>query len=144
MMIRLGCPAEKSLVATRLASDRHVLCASPSYLARVPPPTRPDDLERHDCLTYRREYEPALWVFDAQGRRQEVAVAGPLRSNSGEVLRQAAMDGMVLAMLPEWMVAGDLSAGLLLPCLPALRAYPAGYQAEIYACMPGRTSCRPR
>lgn len=67
-----------------------------------------------------------------QGRR-EVAVAGPLRSNSGEVLRPAALDGLGLALLPEWMVGEDVAAGLLVTCLPGVRAYPAGYQAEIYA-----------
>ncbi|GAC1340713.1 MAG: LysR family transcriptional regulator [Acetobacteraceae bacterium] len=133
VVIRLGRPDEKSLVSTCLASDRRVLCASPAYLARVAPPVIPADCARHACLAYHREYEPALWVFEERGRRREVAVSGPLRSNSGEVLRRAALDGLGLALLPEWMVAGDVEAGRLQLCLPALRAYPAGYQAEIYA-----------
>lgn len=133
LVIRLGRPAEKSYVATRLASDRRVLCASSAYLARVPAPGDPADLARHDCLTYRREYEPALWVFEVGRRRQEIAVTGPLRSNSGEVLKQAALDGLGLTLLPDWLVRQDIEGGRLVPCLPSLRAYPAGYQAEIYA-----------
>ncbi len=133
VVIRLGRPDEKSLVSTRLASDRRVLCASPAYLARVAPPAEPGDCVRHACLAYHREDEPALWVFEAAGRRREIAVSGPLRSNSGEVLHRAAMDGLGLALLPAWMVAGDVEAGRLQPCLPDQRAYPAGYQAEIYA-----------
>ncbi len=133
VVIRLGRPDEKSLAATRLAADRRVLCASPAYLAQAAPLARPADCARHACLAYHREHEPALWVFEQAGRRQEVAVAGPLRSNSGEVLRRAALDGLGLALLPEWMVAGDIGAGQLRPCLPLIRAYPAGYQAEIYA-----------
>jgi DNA-binding transcriptional LysR family regulator len=62
-----------------------------------------------------------------------VEVSGPLYSNSGEVLRQAAIDGLGLALLPEWMVGHDLAAGRLVACLPTGRAYPAGYQAEVYA-----------
>ncbi len=133
VVIRLGRPDEKSLASTRLAADRRVLCASPAYLTRVAPPATPADCARHACLAYHREYEPALWVFEESGRRSEVAVSGPLRSNSGEVLHRAALDGLGLALLPEWMVAGDIEAGRLQPCLPDLRAYPAGYQAEIYA-----------
>lgn len=133
VVIRLGRPDEKSLAWTRLAADRRVLCASPAYLARVPPPVEPADCARHACLAYHREHEPASWVFEAGGRRREVGVTGPLRSNSGEVLRRAALDGLGLALLPEWMVAGDIGAGHLHPCLPDVRAYPAGYQAEIYA-----------
>lgn len=133
VVIRLGRPAKKSFVATRLASDRRVLCASPGYLAQTPSIASPEDLEQHACLIYRREHEPAVWVFEVAGRRREVAVSGPLRSNSGEVLRRAALDGLGLALLPEWMVRADLGTGLLQPRLPQLRAYPAGYQAEIYA-----------
>ncbi len=133
VVIRLGLPSEKSLVAERLASARRVLCASPAYLARVPAPTGPGDLDRHACLCYRRDYEPVIWIFETDRGRCEVTVSGPLRSNSGEVLRKAARDGLGLALLPEWMVAQDLAAGRLVPCLSELRAYPAGYQAEIYA-----------
>ncbi len=133
LVIRLGRPPAKSYVATRLASDRRVLCASPAYLARVPAPGGPADLAGHPCLAYRREYEPALWVFEIGKGRQEIPVTGPLRSNSGEVLKQAALDGLGLALLPDWLVRADLEAGRLVACLPALRAYPAGYQAEIYA-----------
>lgn len=133
LVIRLGDPAEKSLVATRLASNRRVLCASPAYLARCPALTGPDDLVPHDCLAYQREDEPALWIFETGARRTEVPVSGPLRSNSGEVLRRAALDGLGMALLPQWLVASDLAAGLLVACLPELRAYPSGYNAEIYA-----------
>ncbi len=133
VVIRLGRPAEKSTVATRLASGTRILCASPAYLARVSPPARPQDLELHECLAYRREYEPAVWVFEEAGRRREVAITGKLRSNSGEVLRQAALDGMGMVLLPDWIVGDDVASGVLQQCLPGLRAYPAGYQAEIYA-----------
>jgi DNA-binding transcriptional LysR family regulator len=136
LAVRHGRPAEKSFVAHRLASARRVLCASPGYLARRPAPAAPEDVARHDCLCYRREHEPSVWVFEAgpgPGDRREVEVAGPLRSNSGEALRQAAIDGLGLALLPEWMVGHDVAAGRLVACLPALRAYPAGYEAGIYA-----------
>ena len=133
VVIRLGSPAEKSFVATRLASERRVLCASPAYLARCPAPVVVGDLARHECLAYQRQYEPALWIVEGADGRHEVPVSGLLRSNSGEVLRRAALDGLGLALLPNWLVAADLTAGLLIACMPESRAYPAGYQAEIYA-----------
>lgn len=55
-------------------------------------------------------------------------ISGPLRSTSGEALRQAALDGLGLALLPAWMVGRDVSAGCLAACLPRLRAHPAGYK----------------
>ncbi len=88
----------------------------------------------HPCLTYREADEAPVWVFTtADGTRQEVAVSGPFRSNSGEALRQAALDGMGLVLLPEWMLGEDVSTGRLTPLLPGLPAWPGRYQAEIYA-----------
>lgn len=133
VVIRLGRPAEKSLVSAQLAASRRILCASPEYLRLFPRLAGPDELARHACLCYRRESEPSVWIFETDAGRIEVPVSGPLRSNSGEALRRAALDGLGLALLPEWMVAEDVAEGRLVACLPELRAYPAGYQAEIYA-----------
>lgn len=131
--IRLGLPTEKSVVSTKLASAKRILCASPKYLSHSPPMTKPDDLAGHACLYYRRDYEPAVWVFETDAGRQEISVSGPVRSNSGEVLRKAAIDGLGVVLLPEWMLAQDVAAGRLIVCLPEINAYPAPYQAEIYA-----------
>ena len=133
VVIRLGQPAEKSLQARVLASGRRIMCASPSYLLHRSPPTGPDDLDRHDCLSYKQELEPPVWIFESDSGRREVLVSGPLYSNSGEVLRQAAVDGMGLVLLPEWMVAHELAAGRLIACEFTERVYPAGYGAEICA-----------
>lgn len=133
LVIRLGEPAEKSLVAHRLASAERVMCASPAYFAGNPAPTGPDDLRRHACLGYRRDVEPSVWVLETAAGRRELAVSGPLRSNSGEVLRAAALDGTGIVLLPRWMVAGDLRAGTLVRCLAETVSYPEGYRAEIYA-----------
>lgn len=131
--IRLGQPAEKSLDWRRLTTDRRMLCASPEYFRHHEPPAGLGDLDRHNCLTYGQEAEPAVWVAEHLGQRRDIVVTGSLRSNSGEVLRQAALDGLGLVLLPEWMVAWDVADGRLLTCLDALRLYPAGYGAEIHA-----------
>ena len=60
-------------------------------------------------------------------------MSGPFRSNSGEALRQAALDGMGLVLLPEWMLGEDVATGRLTPLLSGLPAWPGRYQAEIHA-----------
>ena len=70
----------------------------------------------------------------AEGRqRRAIEVSGPLRSNSGEALRQAALDGLGLVLLPAWMVGRDVATGRLVACLPEHRANPADQHATIYA-----------
>ncbi len=134
VVIRLGLPTGKSFIGHPLASGRRILCASPGYIARHGAPATPDAILKHPCLTYREEEEAPVWIFaTASGGRKEIAVSGPFRSNSGEALRQAALDGMGLVLLPEWMVGEDVAAGHLTALLAGLPAWPERYQAEIHA-----------
>ena len=86
--IRTGTLSDSSLIAKRLAPDRHVIVASPAYLARNGRPLRPEDLANHNCLVLGER----LAVVVQQGRRRDAACAsaGSLRSNNGELLCHAA------------------------------------------------------
>ena len=136
LVIRLGAPMEKALVARELASGTRHLCAAPAYLAGRPPVTHPDDLRGHDCLLYRTPQLRPAWIFENAGGRYELRLAGTLVANSGEVLRQAAIDGQGVALLPEWQAGADLAAGTLLRLLPDYRAYPEGFAEAVYAVHP--------
>ena len=133
IVIRLGAPDDKTVIAHRLTSARRVLCASPVYLARAGIPATPAELVRHDCLTYRRAAEPAIWGFRDASGAVTVRVTGPLQSNSGELLRAAANDGLGLVLLPDWIVAGDVASGRLQSCLDSYEAYAPLYREPIYA-----------
>lgn len=134
LAIRMGAPADKTVVAHQLTAADRRLCASPGYYARAGMPNRPEDLAAHDCLTYRRAAEPALWTFrDASGQVAMMPVHGPLQSNSGEVLRSAAAAGLGLALLPDWIIGRDLEAGTLLTCLEQYTAYAPPYSGPIFA-----------
>lgn len=133
LVIRLGTPAEKTLVAHELASGRRILAASPDYLARAGMPSQIEDLASHDCLTYRRAETEPVWVFETPEGRREVPVRGPLRTTNGEVLREAALAGLGLVLLPAWMIGRDVAAGRLVSCLGDMSAWPAGFDREIVA-----------
>ena len=134
LVIRLGAPVEKSFVAHVLAGEQRMLCAAPGYLAAHGTPALPDDLLRHACLGYRREAEPVIWVAEgAMPGQRRLAVAGPLRANSGEALLLAALAGLGIVLLPGWMVGQDLAAGRLVPLLPGWRLAPVGYDAAMVA-----------
>ncbi len=133
VVIRLGLPSQKSLIAHELASSERLLCASPDYLDRKGMPGDPQSLAAHDCLFYRQGHEPALWLFEAPDGTVEIPVSGPLISNSGEALLAAATNGLGLVVLPRWLLARDLQRGALVRCLPDLPVYPAGYDAATYA-----------
>ncbi|KMN83021.1 LysR family transcriptional regulator [Chromobacterium alkanivorans] len=117
LAIRIGHLSDSTLMARRLASRRHHVCAAPAYLERHGRPQEPADLERHNCLSLSGEH----WHLQDGGRRRQVRVKGSLRCNSGHALAHAARLGLGLAQLPDYYVAGFLSSGELVEVLADYR-----------------------
>jgi DNA-binding transcriptional LysR family regulator len=101
------------LTARRLASDRTVLVASPSYLARKGAPAAALDLAQHDCIVYSLLKASDEWRFREGKSIVTASIEGRFSAGSGALLRSAALAGAGLAVLPTFMVAGDLAAGRL-------------------------------
>jgi DNA-binding transcriptional LysR family regulator len=111
-----------SLVAKKLADDRTVVCASPAYLERRGIPETPARLLQHDCLRYSLVKPADEWRFREPGRAHgsyAVPVEGRFLTASGSVLREAALAGLGLAVLPWFMIAADVAAGRLRTVLDA-------------------------
>ncbi|OIQ98366.1 HTH-type transcriptional regulator DmlR [mine drainage metagenome] len=118
LAIRIGKLDDSSLIARFLAPARIAAVASPDYLARHGTPAAPADLARHRCLCYSNLTSPDEWTFQAaDGSRSTVKVRGRVRANNGDVLRQAAISGLGVTVLPTFIVGADLQAGTLVPVL---------------------------
>lgn len=118
LAVRIGRLADSSLVARKLAPMRRVVCASPAYLETRGFPASPEDLAAHDCLCYSNVALSDEWRFvSLDGMAWPVEVKGRLRTNNGDALRTAALQGVGLAYLPTFIVGGDLQAGTLISLL---------------------------
>lgn len=106
-----------SLVARRLADDVRVLCASPRYLRRRGTPRRLEDLADHDCLTLNQE-PVARWTLIGPEGERVIPVSGPLRSSDTVTLREAAVAGLGIANLPDYVVHEQIADGTLRRVLP--------------------------
>jgi DNA-binding transcriptional LysR family regulator len=117
--IRIAPLAESSLVARRLCVSRRVLVASPGYVARHGAPRRPEEVVDHPCLLYAYLLRGGEWrLRDGTGAEAVLRVERPvLRANNGDVLCQAAVGGLGIAMMPTFIVGGDLAAGRLVRLL---------------------------
>lgn len=120
--IRLGALDTSSLIARRLAPQRRVVCASPAYLARRGTPQAPGDLADHACLTFSFADGPRLWRFNQGELHEQVRAQGPLRANQAEALKEAAVSGFGLVMLPTWLVGEEIAQGQLQVVLPDWQA----------------------
>ena len=118
MAIRIGLLADSTLVAQKLVDVRMVACCSPGYVRRRGAPAAPADLERHACLLYCHG-GVVSWDFIVDGVVKAVEVHGPLRANNGDLIRDAAVAGLGIVRLPDFIVADALRSGQLVPVLEA-------------------------
>lgn len=111
-------PSKDSLLRARpIYALPRVVVASPAYLERNGTPTTPEDLIGRNCL------DPSgasryTWNFDGPGGHISLTVEGTPNANSSVVIREAARQGLGIAMLSEYVVAENLAGGSLMRLLP--------------------------
>jgi DNA-binding transcriptional LysR family regulator len=122
LAIRHTAAAPDTHVAWQLCTTRSVLVANRAYLRRTGKPQTPDDLRHHDCLHYPRTQEAPAWTFEpvvpGNSPRLTAPVTGPLAANNSEALRDAAVAGLGIALLPDFSAQAALRAGKLIEVLP--------------------------
>lgn len=115
--IRFGPLADSTLTIRKLGETRRVIVASPAYLARHGTPRRPEDLHSHNCLNFNFRRAEPIWPFRADGRDFALCVKGNIEANNGETLGQLAANGVGIARVGAFSVAGEIAAGRLVPIL---------------------------
>jgi len=117
LAIRIGYPADSSMIARAIAPVARHVCASPAYLQRRGYPKIPEDLLQHDCLHYNLISEREEWTFRGDDGERSLAIRGRFCSNNGDVLAEAAVEGLGIALLPDFIVEAHLAAGRLIKVL---------------------------
>ena len=138
MSIRTGTLSDSSVIAKRLAPDRHIIAAAPSYITRWGKPSRPEDLAEHNCLILGDRVQ---WPFGRDGVETSVRVGGTLRSNNGELLCQAALDGNGIIRVSELEILPELNSGQL---VQVLADYEIMSNVAIWALYPSAKHMMPR
>ncbi len=117
LALRIAYPSDSSLVARPIAPVPRYICASPAYLARRGTPKTPRELLQHDCLHYNVISEREEWTFGGADGDETIVIKGVFCSNNGEVLAEAAMQGLGITLLPDFIVEGALADGRLVRIL---------------------------
>jgi DNA-binding transcriptional LysR family regulator len=141
VLIHVGQLADSTMTMVRLAPNRRILCASPSYAERHGIPTRPEDLRSHICAVIRENNDDAtLWNFtDSSGTSASIRIQPSLSSNDGEVVKKWILAGLGIAVRSEWDVAAELRNGRLLELLPEWEM-PVGDVVALLASRDGRVA----
>lgn len=135
VVIRIGVLADSQLIAKRLAPCPIYVVASPEYLAKHGVPQTPAELKKHRIIVYTNLGAAVMWKYrDSHGKQGSVHLdAAALRANTAEMMLQAALDSVGIAILPSFSVAVHMQAGQLIRLLPEYETYPA---RDITALMP--------
>jgi DNA-binding transcriptional LysR family regulator len=108
---------DNSLIARRLATSSVVLCASPDYIARHGAPSTAEEVSAHPCLNFAYEQLRHHWMLQVDGGTVNIPIKSRMVSNSGPVLRQAALAGMGIMLQPSFTVKDDFDCGRLVRLL---------------------------
>ena len=116
--LRVGLPADSSVIAKKVLSAKRIVCASPAYFKKHGTPVKPRDLLEHDCIRLVRGRRMVdTWLFQDQGKRFEVTVNGTLSTTSGEVVHDWVRAGKGIALKAAWDLQPELAAGAIVQCL---------------------------
>jgi DNA-binding transcriptional LysR family regulator len=140
LAMRVGQPSDASLVARSIGEFGSALVAAPAYLEKYGAPADPEGLSAHRCVVQDAEPTSATWRFAGPDGPHTVDVNGTFSANNGEVLRQAALAGHGIALLPEPLVLDDILAARLYRLLPN---YPTE-RSRLYLVYPSRRHLAPR
>lgn len=127
--IRIGRLADSSLIAKRLCVMPMYAVASPAYIAEHGAPQHPSELAQRNCLLYSLATAGDVYQFRDGEREVSIKIDGTIRSNNGEILLEAARQGVGIAYAPGYMCGCDLKSGTLVEVLPTFRATPGAISA---------------
>jgi DNA-binding transcriptional LysR family regulator len=111
--VRVGYLSDSNLVVRRIAPLRGKFVASPAYIEAHGAPKTPDDLLNHEALM--QGTEP--WRMMSNGRVIMVRPHGRFKADNGEALTAAALAGIGIAMVPDFLIEKHIASGVLVPVL---------------------------
>ena len=136
--VRIGTLPDSGLIARRLAPNRRVLCASPTYLEQYGAPRTLDDLHQHRLLA---AAPLVTWRLEGPGGPVALKPQSSLQTNSSEVVREAVVSGLGIGFRSTWDIANELKLGILQRVLPE---YGGASDVNIYCVYAGRRLVPPK
>lgn len=122
--LRIGVLPDSNLIATRLGAVRHVICASPDYLAANGIPTTLDDIAKHRLVSFQSVSALSSWIFERAGTETAVSFRSRLSVNTIDAAIDAALSGAGLVRAVSYQIADHVRAGRLAVVLEEFEPQP--------------------
>jgi DNA-binding transcriptional LysR family regulator len=124
-----------ALLVRKLSTCSRVLCANPAFVEKYGAPSLPEDLADLPCVTFQFDLSQPVWRLRTNNHTTVVRPLSVAQSNDGEALRLMALQGLGVALMPEWSVRRDIAAGRLVDLFPGYEASPSNspFEYPVYA-----------
>lgn len=129
---------DSSLIASKLAEDKRIICAAPSYIEEFGMPKTLEDLKAHNCVNL-RSFD--TWALKLEGKTVNIKTHSKLRTDNGEAMRDASVQGLGLSINSTWNVYKHLKSGEL---VKVLEDYPLASDTAIWAVYPSSRLLAPK
>lgn len=134
LVVRIGILEDSGLIAKRISDFPILMCASPQLIEKVGAPSTPKDLADWPFICYSNAANPSLWSYkDEEGRGDSVSLHPALYANSASMMKEACLEGVGAALLPQFCCEAEIEKGSLLHILPA---FPTAPERGVYVIYP--------
>ena len=140
LTLRMGPTVSTNIISRKLATLGWAVCASPEYLERHGVPANPDDLVTHNCLLHTQSFPHRFWRFGGIKNARSVRLGGTFAASSVIALRDAAVEGLGIALLPRYCCKAELQENKL---VRVLEKHPTP-DTELYAVVAGHRYISPK
>lgn len=116
LALRIGELKDSTLIARKIGTVEGFLFASPTYLKKFGEPQQCVDLKKHDCILFQTEGKDK-WNFTGPRTEKSVEVTGKISTNDMSLVKEFAIAGAGIAILPYYLAQNEVKSGKLKPIL---------------------------
>lgn len=136
LVVRIGVLEDSGLIAKRISGFELMVCAAPSLLEDRGMPTTPHDMSGWPMVCYSNAPNPGLYSYaDPTGQTQSVTLSPQLYANSASMMTEACIEGVGVAILPQFSCGKAIKDGRL---VQILKSYPQPSERGVYAIYPDK------
>lgn len=136
LVVRIGILEDSGLIAKRISDFPILMCASPKLIEKHGSPSQPRDLSAWPFICYSNAVNPSLWSYtDQDGKGSSLNLSPALYANSASMMKEACLEGVGTALLPEFCCKAEIENGSLVHILPT---YPTAPERGVYVVYPDR------
>jgi DNA-binding transcriptional LysR family regulator len=127
VVIRIGGVDDSSLIARHIRTLPLMLCASPAYIVEQGEPLSAEDIAQHTCIIDSNFRIGKQWpIIDPQGQTTSIDVSSNVAVNSPRAVKEIAIAGGGIGMIPRFIIESELQTGVLKEILPAYKTLEFG------------------